>query len=147
MSEFGVLEETHLTFRLAPDMELQARASVCAVAESIRMSTDKVEEVGMAVVEACINAIEHSRAADGRLHLELAVLGPVEADDPRVLRITIQDQGVGFDPSKLVKPRLEGNLTSIRKRGWGLKIIEGLMDEVNVLSGEGGTSVVMSKAR
>jgi hypothetical protein len=66
MSEFGVLEETHLTFRLAPEMELQARASACAVAKSIRMSTDKVEEVGMAVVEACINAIEHSRAADGR---------------------------------------------------------------------------------
>ena len=58
-----------------------------------------------------------------------------------------QDQGVGFDPSKLVQPRVENNLTSMRKRGWGLKIIEGLMDEVNVLSGEGGTSVVMSKAR
>ena len=67
--------------------------------------------------------------------------------DPRVLRITIQDQGVGFDPSKVVQPRIEDNLTSMRKRGWGLKIIEGLMDEVNVHSGEGGTSVVMSKAR
>ncbi len=128
-------------------MELEARARACAVAKSIRMSTDKVEEVGMAVVEACINAIEHSRAADGQLHLELAVLGPAEAEEPRVLRITIQDQGIGFDRSRVVQPRIEDNLKAIRKRGWGLKIIEGLMDEVNVLSGEGGTSVVMSKAR
>ncbi len=128
-------------------MELEARARACAVAKSIRMSADKVEEVGMAVVEACINAIEHSRAADGQLHLELAVLGPAEADEPRVLRITIQDQGIGFDRSRVVQPRIEDNLKAIRKRGWGLKIIEGLMDEVNVLSGEGGTSVVMSKAR
>jgi len=64
-----------------------------------------------------------------------------------VLRITIQDQGIGFDRSRVVQPRIEDNLKAIRKRGWGLKIIEGLMDEVNVLSGEGGTSVVMSKAR
>ncbi len=147
MSEFGVLEETHLYLRLEPEMELEARRCACEAARSIEMSTDKVEEVGMAVVEACINAIEHSRAPDGRLHLTLAVLGPAEAEEPRVLRITIQDQGVGFDPSKLVQPRIEDNLRSIRKRGWGLKIIEGLMDEVNVLSGEGGTSVVMSKAR
>ena len=145
MSEFGVLEETHLTFRFEPEMELEVRACACEVAKSIRMSTDKVEEVGMAVVEACINAIEHSRAADGKLHLELAVLGSAEAEEPRVLRITIQDQGVGFDRTRLVPPRIEDNLKSIRKRGWGLKIIEGLMDEVNVLSGEGGTSVVMSK--
>lgn len=127
-------------------MELEVRACACEVAKSVRMSTDKVEEVGMAVVEACINAIEHSRAEDGRLHLELAVLGLAGADEPRMLRITIQDQGVGFDRSKLVPPTIENNLTSLRKRGWGLKIIEGLMDEVNVHSGEGGTSVVMSKA-
>ena len=126
-------------------MELEVRACACEVAKSVRMSTDKVEEVGMAVVEACINAIEHSRAEDGQLHLELAVLGLVEAEEPCMLRITIQDQGVGFDRSKLVAPTIEDNLTSLRKRGWGLKIIEGLMDEVNVLSGEGGTSVVMSK--
>lgn len=147
MSEFGVLEETHLTFRLAPEMELEARACACEMAKSIRMSTDKVEEVGMAVVEACINAIEHSRAADGRLHLALAVLGPEGAEEPRVLRITIQDQGIGFNPAKVVQPRIEDNLRSLRKRGWGLKIIEGLMDEVTVFSGEDGTSVVMSKVR
>ena len=69
----------------------------------------------MAVVEACINAIEHSRAADGQLHLGLAVLGSAEAEEPQVLRITIQDQGVGFDCSKLVPPRIEDNLKSIRE--------------------------------
>jgi len=145
MSEPGVIEETHLTFRLAPDMELQVRACACEVAKSIRMDRDKVEEVGMAVVEACINAVEHSKASDGLLHLGVAVLGFADAGKPCALRITIQDQGVGFDPSKVVEPRIEDKLRSLRKRGWGLKIIEGLMDEVNVLSGESGTSVVMSK--
>jgi anti-sigma regulatory factor (Ser/Thr protein kinase) len=35
----------------------------------------------------------------------------------------------------------------VRKRGWGLKIIRGLMDEVEIQSGADGTTVVMSKMR
>jgi len=63
MSEPGVLEETHLTFRLAPDMELQVRACACEVAKSIRMGRDKVEEVGMA--DGFADAGEHL----GYIHL------------------------------------------------------------------------------
>ena len=35
----------------------------------------------------------------------------------------------------------------LRKRGWGLQIIEGLMDEVHIESGASGTTVVMRKTR
>jgi len=38
-------------------------------------------------------------------------------------------------------------LKADRKRGWGLKIIKGLMDEVEIDSGPRGTTVVMSKSR
>ncbi len=143
MSELGVLGETRRSFRLAPEMELKVRACACEMAESICMSTDKVEEVGMAVVEACINAVEHSGAADGKLDLELVVLG--SAETPIALRITIRDRGRGFDPSRVSKPSVDTSLQSLRKRGWGLTIIQGLMDEVDVLSSEDGTSVVMKK--
>ncbi len=36
---------------------------------------------------------------------------------------------------------------NLSKRGWGLQIIEGLMDEVKIESSSSGTTVVMSKAR
>lgn len=140
----AVLKEVNLTLRLAPDMELEAGARACAIAEAMKMSADKIDEVRMAVVEACINAIEHSSAEDGSLHLTFTVLGQ---EEPETLRITVRDFGVGFDPENLVQPKIEEKLKAVNKRGWGLKIIEGLMDEVDVVSGSRGTSVIMSKTR
>jgi anti-sigma regulatory factor (Ser/Thr protein kinase) len=125
-------------------MELVACEKACAVAELIDMSPDRVDEVRMAVVEAVINAIEHSGAEDDRLQVRIAVLG--EDGEPQTLRITVQDHGVGFDPEKLVEPRIEEKITASSKRGWGLQIIEGLMDSVRVESSARGTAVIMSKA-
>jgi serine/threonine-protein kinase RsbW len=144
MAEQAVLKEILLTLKLAPDMELVACEKACAVAELIDMSPDRVDEVRMAVVEAVINAIEHSGAEDDRLQVRIAVLG--EDGEPQTLRITVQDHGVGFDPEKLVEPRIEEKITASSKRGWGLQIIEGLMDSVRVESSARGTAVIMSKA-
>ena len=98
----------------------------------------------MAVVEACINALEHSRAADREVYVTFEVLGD---KDPEKLRITVRDTGVGFSPEELAEPTIEEKLKSQRKRGWGLKIIRGLMDDVEIHSGSEGTTVVMSKSR
>lgn len=143
MSHTAVLKEVNLTLALAPEMELEACEKACAVAEFLKMSPERVDEVRMAVVEAVINAIEHSGAPDGRLYMQIAVLGD---NQPRCLQISVRDRGVGFDPQNLVQPKIEEKLTAPSKRGWGLKIIEGLMDEVDVRSGNGGTEVVMRKA-
>ncbi len=150
MPEAAVLQEVQLTLQLSsPDVELEAAERVTAVAGSIGMSADKIDEIRMAVVEACINAVEHSASNDGQLYLGIAVLGGPEkaASDGDSLRVTISDHGVGFDPEKLVQPEIGKKLKSANKRGWGLKIIEGLMDGVDVRSGSQGTSVVMSKNR
>ena len=144
MAESPVLQEVKLVLRLEPDMEVEAQNKASAVAESMDMSADKVDEVRMAVVEACINAIEHSGSSDDSLYLTFAVLGDAE---PEILQITVADRGVGFDPEKVAEPRIESKLHAVNKRGWGLKIIEGLMDSVEVRSSSKGTSVVMSKAR
>lgn len=143
MAEKSVLKEVGMVLELAPDMEIEACEKACAIAALMNMSPDKIDEVRMAVVEAVINAIEHSRTPDDKLHVHIAVLG---GDQPETLQITVRDHGIGFDPEKLVQPRIEEKIGSSSKRGWGLKIIEGLMDRVQVESGEHGTSVVMSKA-
>lgn len=144
MARNAILREVTLTLPMAADMEIAATKTATSIAESMKMSPDKVDEVRMAVVEACINAIEHSQADDRLVHLTFTVLG---RDEPETLRITVRDSGHGFDPSQLEEPSIEEKLRSDRKRGWGLKIIEGLMDEVVIRSGGEGTTVVMSKAR
>jgi len=129
---------------MVPEMEIEASKTATAIAEFMRMSPDRIDEVRMAVVEACINALEHSRAADREVYVTFEVLGD---KDPEKLRITVRDTGVGFSPEELAEPTIEEKLKSQRKRGWGLKIIRGLMDEVEIHSGSEGTTVVMSKSR
>src|SRR5947208_675032 len=60
----GVLREVTLALPMVPEMELEASKTAAAIAESIRMSPDTIDEIRLAVVEACINALEHSQASE-----------------------------------------------------------------------------------
>ena len=57
------------------------------------------------------------------------------------------DKGVGFDKSKVKIPNIEKKLKNKRKRGWGLKLINELMDSVEWESSEKGTTVTMKKMK
>ena len=139
-----VSQEVNLTLPIRPDMEMMASKTATAMAESMGMSPDKIDEVGMAVVEACINAFEHSRAKDGKVYITFQILVDTE---PQKLQIKVEDKGVGFAPGEVEEPRIEDKLKAQSKRGWGIQIIKGLMDEVEFLSDEHGTTVVMRKLR
>jgi serine/threonine-protein kinase RsbW len=138
------LREVTLTLPMIPDMEIAASKTATAMAEFMQMGPDKVDEVRMAVVEACINSFEHSRADDCKVYITYAVIGDKE---PEKLQITLRDTGVGFQPDDVEEPRIEEKLKAERKRGWGIKIIHGLMDEVEIESTAEGTTIVMSKYR
>jgi len=147
MAGNAILREVTLTLPMVPDMEIEASRTATAMAESIAMSPDKIDEVRMAVVEACINAFEHSRSPDRNVYMTFEVLG---ASGPESLRITVRDSGVGFAPEAIEKPDIQAKLKAGRtgrRRGWGLEIIRGLMDDVEIHSGEDGTKIVMCKAR
>ncbi len=146
MSKAAVLKEVTVTLRMAPEMELEACEKASAVAESMSMSPDKIDEVKMAVIEACLNACEHSKAERREIEMVFSILG---VDEPESLQITVRDGGVGFGTEEGDKPGAgdEKESNVLHKRGWGLQIIEGLMDEVLIESGSSGTTVVMVKAR
>lgn len=144
MAGDAIMREVTLALPMVPDMEIEASKTATAIAESMRMSPDRIDEVRMAVVEACINALEHSRATDREIFVTFEVIGD---KDPEKLRITVRDSGVGFSPDQVEEPVMEDKIKALRKRGWGLKIIHGLMDEVEIRSGSEGTTVVMSKLR
>lgn len=139
------MQQVTLTLPMLPDMELTASKTARAMGERIGLSADKIDEIQMAVVEACINAFEHSDAPDREVHVRLLVLG--RDDDPSGLEITIQDAGVGFAPDRLARLARSDEPQDIlpRRRGHGLRIIKGLMDEVDIRSNAEGTTVVMRK--
>ena len=135
-----------MTIPVAPEMEIAATAQVSALGEWMEMGRDKIDEVKMAVVEACINAFEHSATPDRKVELAFRV-GAEEGGRGAYLEVDVSDAGHGFDPTRLKTPEIAAALRSSRKRGWGIKIIESLMDDVRIESGEHGTRIVMRKYR
>lgn len=135
--------EISLTIPVAEDMEILATNQVAAIGEFIDMPRDKIDEVKLALVEACINAFEHSHARDDRVHLTFRI-GQDESG-PEYLEVEVADQGRGFDQAAVETPDLARTLGGGRRRGWGLQIIRSLMDSVVITSGEWGTRIRMRK--
>jgi serine/threonine-protein kinase RsbW len=134
--------EISLTIPVAPDMEIVATAQAAAVGEFIEMPRDKIDEVKLALVEACINAFEHAQARDDRVHLTFRV---GQEDSREFLEVEVLDQGKGFDQKSIETPSAEKTFSGRQKRGWGLQIIRSLMDSVAISSSEGGTRILMRK--
>jgi serine/threonine-protein kinase RsbW len=140
--------EVHLTIPVAPEMEIAATAQVAALGEWMELGRDKIDEVKMAVVEACINAFEHSGTLDHKVELKFRVATEGDADGGRTyLEVDVLDNGHGFDPSRVTAPQVGERLRAPHKRGWGIRIIRSLMDDVRIESGERGTMIVMRKYR
>ena len=135
--------EVSMTIPVAPEMEIVATAQAAALGEYIAMSRDKIDEVKLALVEACINAFEHANCRDEQLHLTFR-LGR-EGKEREWLEVEVLDRGRGFNHTAVEAPSPEKTFSSHRKRGWGLQIIKSLMDDVDITSGEWGTRIVMRK--
>ena len=126
-----------LTIPVMPDMELLATQTSAAVAKHMNLDDEKTAEINMALSEACINAFEHSESkSEIEIHFKIS-------EDSLVIQVT--DSGKGFDKSKVDIPNIEEKISSEYKRGWGLKLIEELMDTVKFDSSEDGTTVTMTK--
>ena len=136
--------EVHLTIPIAPEMEMVATALVAPMAELMDLGRDKIDEVKMAFVEACINAFEHSDTPDRRVEIDFVT---DERNGQPYFEVGVTDSGRGFDPAKIPAPDLATKLHASRKRGWGIKIIESLMDDVKIESNGHGTRIVMRKYR
>lgn len=134
--------EMELTLPLVPDFEITAAQAAMDLAKRLGMANQPVDEIGHAVIEACINVREHAGCADERIYLRFA--GSVPDGEPK-LEVWITDHGRGFDLEAVRARQRKRGSGSPRKRGWGLQIMEAHMDEVEIESGSEGTTVRMVK--
>jgi serine/threonine-protein kinase RsbW len=93
----------------------------------------------MALIEACINAFEHSKSAERRINLNFQITD-------KGMTISINDGGDGFDFDEAMA-RIAEKRNKGQKRGWGLTLMGELMDEVEVDTSATGTLVTMTKYR
>ena len=128
-----------LTLPVLPNMELAATKTAEVVSKHMGLNEEQTAEISMALIEACINAFEHS-GSDKQIQIHFKI-----KDD--LLEVQVTDKGQGFDKSKVAIPKIEEKLGSDHKRGWGLQLIKELMDSVEFESSEKGTTVTMTKKK
>jgi serine/threonine-protein kinase RsbW len=133
--------QMELTLPMAPDIEIAAARAAANLARELGMSSEKIDEMTHAIIEACINAREHSGSNDNRIYVRC--LGISQGDGNPRIDIWISDRGRGFNVSE-ARGRRNG-LGTAHKRGWGLQIIEAHMDEVDITTSTEGTIIHMVK--
>ena len=116
--------------------ELIAGDAVEELGRRIGVPRDTLAEVKLAVVEACLNALEYG---GGEVEVELVA----HRDEAPWLEVAVVDHGPGFNPEDQPRPVLAAKLHALRKRGWGLELIRRLMDEVEITSRPGLTRIRM----
>ncbi len=118
-----------------------ARTVVAAVATSVPgIDDDRLEDLRIAVSEACTNAVEAHQAAgmDQRVVLRCLI-------DPAALEVRVEDSGSGFDPAAVAPRPPVGDASHLNaERGWGLQLIRALVDDVTFLPSSEGTAVHLS---
>jgi serine/threonine-protein kinase RsbW len=131
--------EVVLHLPVVPNVELVAAKAIEAVGGALGMPQTRVEAASVAIVEACLNAMEHG---GGRMSVRVA--GEGGTGRPRLV-VEVEDHGRGFDPATAPRNTASQVLGCASKRGWGLTLIRELMDEVEILSEPGQTIVRMCK--
>ena len=129
-----------LKLPILKNMELVATQTAGVVAKHMQLSEEKSGEISMALIEACINAFEHSESKS-EVYIHFMI-------DDQNLTIKVIDKGKGFDESNVKIPKIESKInTDERKRGWGIMLIKELMDSVNFESDHTGTTLTMVKKK
>jgi serine/threonine-protein kinase RsbW len=104
------------------------------------MDKDALDWVDLAVREALANAIKHGNEQNPakQVHVDLRI-------DGEDLVIRIEDEGVGFDPSRLGDPLAPENL--LRPNGRGIFYMKSFMDRIEYGAGPGGGTMVTLRKR
>lgn len=109
------------------------RLTTSGIANKIGFCLEDIEDIKVAVSEACTNAIKHS--LDNKFSVEYTIF-------ENGLTIGITDSGKGYDVNSIDEPNLE----EPKESGLGLFIIQSLMDEVDIKSNVNyGTVIKMTK--
>jgi serine phosphatase RsbU (regulator of sigma subunit)/anti-sigma regulatory factor (Ser/Thr protein kinase) len=120
-----------------PGNERLAMAKVAEIVQPLNLAPDRLDRLKTAVAEATMNAMEHGN----RFQSDVPVSFVVRASDEDV-SVLITDQG-GSNPIPAPHtPDLEAKLAGLQTpRGWGLFLIENMVDQMHV-SSDGATHTV-----
>ncbi len=127
--------EVRLPSRLG--FEKVAMSTAASVAQLMGFELERIEDLKTAIAEACINAIEHGN----RMNENLTV-GVVLSAGKDALEVKVIDDGRGLSKQP-PKPNIDRKIHGEEDpRGMGMFLIQALVDEVEWVADQRGSSYV-----
>ncbi|KOO40357.1 anti-sigma B factor RsbW [Priestia koreensis] len=126
-----------------PDYVAIVRLTLSGVANRMDFSYDEIEDMKIAISEACTNAVQHAykNAESGDIRVGFGLF------EDR-LEIMVVDSGESFDYEELKKEigpyEVSQEVEFLPEGGLGLYLINTLMDEVK-MSNHNGVTLIMTK--
>ncbi len=127
------LHEYEMIVPMGDETELIAAQAVEEIARRHHFEPKAINQIKTALVEACINATEHSVSPDRKIYQKFTV------EDDKII-ITISNRGLRLTDKTAVEIKPDEG-----RRGWGVKLMQNLMDEVKFEQVDDGTRISMTK--
>jgi serine/threonine-protein kinase RsbW len=138
----GEADEFAIELPMSEDTELIAAHTVEQIARRMEFEPEAINQIKTALVEACINAAEHSLSTERKIYNRFRVEGDK-------LVITVSSRGlsvpVTLPENGAADKNGNGGEGAKGRRGWGLKLIRTLMDDVEFERVDDGTRLRMTK--
>jgi serine/threonine-protein kinase RsbW len=126
--------EFELVIPIEDEAELIAARTVEQIARSADFDQEAINQIKTSLIEACINAAEHSDSPDRRIYQRFTL-----EEDRLTISVSNKGNVVGWTNGNAPVAAARGG------RGRGLQIIRALMDEVEFERTDDGTVLVMTK--
>lgn len=121
----NILKTKKLIVKSRTENLSQIRDFISSSASEAGFSKDDIDNMILAVDEACTNVIKHAYkySPDGDIVIEIKY-------NNSAFTITIEDNGISFNPDVVPSPDLQKYYREHRVGGLGMYLMKTLMDEV-----------------
>jgi len=120
-----------------PGAELIVAQSLEQIGKNLSINQDAIGQLQIAVIEACINAIEHGRGIDDKVYIGIDV-------DENQMEVSVESAGgVHHAGNGRTVPGFGRRESG--GRGWGIKLIKRFVDQVRFEKTANGTKIVLVK--
>ena len=118
------------------------REFITGIAVEFGIDEQDIDNIELAVDEACANVIEHGYAPDAP---NKNITIRMEIDTSKLV-LTIIDQGKKFDPRLRQQPNIKQLISMKRDGGLGISLIRQTMDEVDYrTTSDGQNELILTK--